>query len=195
MLDKKSIPAEGRKKIFVQVQEKYEAERLKPPTIVIIGPAGVGKSSTINALFGTNLPVSDTKAGTSSLVKVPTSTDKFFHPKPVSGRKGNLILYDTPGISESLGKDEECKEMYRRILPECDVAVWVISAVDRRISDDQRWLRDVVRPANKSLMKRLVIGLNKVDFIPPIDWDGEANLPSTAQENSLNEIVEITMAD
>ena len=37
-----------------------EAFKKRPPTIGVIGVSGVGKSTTINTLFKTNLPTSDT---------------------------------------------------------------------------------------------------------------------------------------
>jgi uncharacterized protein len=188
LLKSESVSVEQRNNISAALQKRYQAEISKLPKIAIIGPTGVGKSSTINALFGSDLPVSDTKAGTRLPSKIEIST-KSFKPKKVQGEKGDFILYDMPGIGEDIEKDKEYEDIYRQIISQCDVAVWVMSAVDRRMAEDQRIIRDVVIPANASLAERLVIGVNKVDAISPDDWDREANLPSTTQEANLDEIV------
>jgi uncharacterized protein len=179
----KETPLRGRirnaRKFYDFIEQEYEKELRIPPRIAIIGSSGVGKSSTINALFGTSLPVSHTRAATRHAVEIPVEGEI------VEGAKGDLILYDMPGIGEDIDKDEEYEEIYRRIIAQCDVAVWVVSATDRRIAHDQRVIRDVVRPANEQLVNRLVIGVNKADLIYPGNWNKKANLPSRKQEDYL----------
>ncbi len=166
------------------LKERYQNEISKPPAIAIIGRTGVGKSSTINALFGTKLPVSDSLATTKEPIEVP------IHGQEIAGKRGSLIIYDMPGLGEDINADEVYKEMYRNIIKKCDVAVWVLTT-DRDIAYDQMMIRDVVAPSNSDLISRIVIGMNKADLIEPNNWNPTINLPSKEQKDNL----EVRMSD
>ncbi len=168
------------------IKEQYEKELNQPPRIAIIGATGVGKSSTINALFGTNEPISHTRAKTALPEKIAVTLDGSH----VQGANGDLIIYDMPGIGESIDRDEEHIGSYRDILSICDVAVWIVSAVDRRFTYDQFVIRDVLGQVNKQLLSRLVVGVNKVDLLHPNNWDTKTNLPSREQEQNLQDRLE-----
>lgn len=171
-------PAE-RQKVTRFLGNETEKEMAKPPEIALIGNTGVGKSSTINSLFGTTLAVSHVKACTQREKAVS------FEKKLVDGSVGNLILYDMPGLGEDFEADEKHKAIYRRVISKCDVAVWVLDASSRALAYDQIMIRDVVAPANRELVSRLVIGLNQVDTIQPGTWIDEANVPSKTQKESI----------
>lgn len=178
------IPAFGNsveKQRFTElVDDKFQEEFESPPRIAIIGPTGVGKSSTINALFGTNLPVGHTVATTQAVIETH-----------ILGPNGDLLIYDMPGIGEDLEADEAHISLYAEIIANsCDVAVWTLSAPDRRIAYDQLMLRDVVLAANEEIGSRLVIAVNKVDLLYPYNWIEGANLPSKAQAKHMNERME-----
>jgi hypothetical protein len=159
-----------------------QQELSKPPKIAILGKTGVGKSSTINALFGSSLAISHTKSCTQLEEMVQVN----------KGSK-SLIVFDMPGLLEDIEADELHKQTYSRVIPQCDVAVWVLDAADRAIAEDQRAIRDVVGPANPALLDRLVIGLNKVDEIQPGAWNESANVPSRTQKESIERrIADIT---
>lgn len=176
-LDKSKMEIPNNEKTIVakKFEKEIKRELAKPPRIALIGPTGVGKSSTINVLFGTNLPVGHNK-----------STTKKFIKKNLDGSNGKIVIYDSPGIGEDFERDEKTIGEYLHILPECDVAIWVISAEDRRIAYDQIMIRDVVAKANKSLLDKLIIGMNKIDLVYPHDWLNDANLPSIEQEKNIN---------
>ena len=126
------------------------------------------------------MKVSHTVAGTLIPTKIPIKG------KSIKGQKGELILHDMPGLGEDIDKDKEYENAYRKIIAQCDVAVWVISASDRRITEDQRAIRNIVGPANRKVLDRMIIGMNKIDLIHPNNWIQDVNLPSIEQENNLS---------
>lgn len=175
ILGKSNVSQADREKVFKGLDEEITK---RPFKVAIIGQSGVGKSSTLNAVFGLNLPVSDITEGTTEII------EKIF---PMRGGF-NLSIYDMPGLLQSRKKDKEYEEMYKEILPQCDVIVYIIRANTRNIGDDCRILKDVVLPiCNQSSIKdNLIIAVNKVDTIgqtiapddPELVWDPISNVPS-----------------
>lgn len=189
ILEKLTTEAErtGNFKKFEEfIRQEYHRALDNPPKIVIIGQSGVGKSSTINSLFNTNLEVSHTKAAT----KVPIELSISGQPLSITGTNGSLVLYDMPGIGEDIDKDEHYIELYADIISKSDVAVWILSAPDRSVAQDQLVIRDVVNAANDHIASKLVIGVNKVDLIHPGNWNTRSNLPSRTQQRNLKERIE-----
>jgi small GTP-binding protein len=171
-------------KLRSYLSRKYLEEISKPPRIAIIGKASVGKSSTINALFKTHLRVGHTKTGTYAPQKINIDIDG----KLIKGGKGDIVIYDMPGLGEDIDRTEQYIDIYLEILSRCDVAVWVISATDRSLAYDQKLLFEAVGNASKSLLRRLVIGINKIDLIHPNNWNKKVNLPSRAQERNFSRV-------
>lgn len=172
----KTLPEEQRLVFEKQLEDEFNT----PPRIAVIGSTGVGKSSTINALFGAGLPVSHTEACTSDAVEL--TVDVF---ADSDARK--LIVYDMPGLGEDIDADQQHIVTYRRVIAGCDVAVWIMAApgVGRAMAYDQMMLRDVVASAGSDVIDRLVVGLNQVDAIQPGEWNTSANIPSREQKNSI----------
>lgn len=150
----------------------------RPFKVAIIGQSGVGKSSTLNAVFGLNLPVSDIAEGTTEIIeKIFPMRDGF-----------NLSIYDMPGLLQSRSRDKVYEAMYREILPQCDVIIYVIKANTRNIGDDCKILKEVLLPiCNANGIKdNMVIAVNKVDIIgesinpddPDLQWDEFENKPT-----------------
>lgn len=158
----------------------------RPFKVAVIGQSGVGKSSTLNAVFGLNLPTSDIEEGTTEIIeKVFPMRDGF-----------NLSIYDMPGLLQSRKRDKVYEEMYREILPQCDVIVYIIKANTRNIGDDCRILKDVVLPIcnENSIKDNLIIAVNKVDTIgetidpedPELVWNPLENKPSQKLWECIN---------
>ena len=158
----------------------------RPFKVAIIGQSGVGKSSTLNAIFGLKLPVSDIAEGTTEIIeKVFPMRDGF-----------NLSIYDMPGLLQNRGRDKVYEEMYREILPQCDVIVYVIRANARNIGDDCKILKEVVLPIcnAEGIKDNVIIAVNKVDIIgesidpddPDLQWDEFENQPTDKLLECIN---------
>lgn len=163
---------------------RKEIAKVPPPKIALIGLAGVGKSSTINALFNAGQPVSHVRACTKTEVQILADASVY------TGSKGDIIIYDMPGIGEDIESDKKHYETYKNVLPEVDVIVWIFEAADRVITPVQQallYLKDAIGP---NFAKRLVIAINKADLIYPGEssWNHEFNLPSVEQRKQYEEV-------
>ncbi len=161
-----------------QLHRAAREELSRPPKIAVVGETGVGKSTTLNAMFNAGLPTDHVMACTRIEAGLEIDMSK------VSGAKGSIIVYDMPGLGEDLDTDEKHKQTYARVLAECDVALWILDGSSRTFTQTQLALRDVVGVAMGNL-ERLVIGINKIDKIPPETWVDDYNLPSKEQEQSI----------
>lgn len=160
----------------------FREVRERPPTLGVIGVSGVGKSSTLNAMFGTGLPTSDTVACTKEFLAVGLELTS------VRGRSEGLAVplqvVDAPGLGEDLNRDSEYLRQYVQHLPMCDAVLWITAARSRAVSLDQMYLE-----ALSDFHDRMLFGVNQVDLVEPLDWSDETNLPSLAQEDAIGEIL------
>jgi uncharacterized protein len=146
------------------VKQLIARERSKPLSAAIFGQTGCGKSSLVNALFGTNFDVDDVKPCT----KEPQSHKSF-------DSKGNPILFwDLPGIGESVCADQAYLELYAHYATTCDVILWAFQADTRTIAYDSAALDAIITRigANRKeeFLSRLSIVITKADAISPSPW-------------------------
>lgn len=165
--------------IIAKLQKALESQ---PPTIGVIGVSGTGKSSTINAMFNTQLHVSNSVRGT--LAFQSSDVDLQIKRGKLEGTTAQLRVVDAPGLGEDIRKDPKYLEMYRTHLPACDVILWVSNARNRAVALEQQYLAEL-RPFHD----RMIFGINQVDLIEPMNWDNARNMPSREQEKSIGEIL------
>ncbi|UAN52796.1 GTPase family protein [Serratia sp. JSRIV002] len=170
-----SLPHNLRNSIIERIRNLTHYE----PVIGIMGKTGVGKSSLCNALFHSEVtPVSDVNACTRDVLRFRLNRGDH-----------SMILVDLPGVGESERRDREYESLYRRILPELDLILWVIKADDRAFSVDERFYRRVMT----GYQQRVLFVVNQADKIEPChEWKTTSNTPSPNQlaniEARLNSI-------
>ena len=104
------------------IEQEFAA---RPPTIGVIGLSGVGKTTTINAMFGTSRHTSATVRGTN---RFNAADIEFVSDRVADARvKCAFRFYDAVGLGEDKRLDGNYLKRYREHLPKCDVAVWVLA--------------------------------------------------------------------
>lgn len=130
-------PEEGK-----EFQKLYKEKKEKPVRVGILGQSGVGKTTTVNNLFGAKFKTSRTVEGT-----------KDAQYKDFQLEDGSVItIVDLPGYGRSLDKDEKYKEIYIRELRNCDVILLVIQANDKAIADDQYMIQCLYEWSKEGLL-------------------------------------------
>lgn len=147
------------------------------PAVGVFGKTGAGKSSLCNAVFGKDIcEISDIAGCTRKPQEVILEL----------GGKGVKLL-DVPGVGESNDRDKEYAELYRSLLPELDLVLWVIKGDDRAFSSDETFYKNLVRPyVDKG--RPFVVVLNQVDKIEPFrEWDMAVNQPGAKQASNIEQ--------
>lgn len=157
--------------------------RVNPPIIGVIGVSGTGKSSTINAMFETDLAISHTKACTKQFKA--TGMRLKIRDGVAKDEKVSLVIIDAPGLGEDIRMDPIYIEQYHERLPDCDVILWVLAARNRAVCLDQMYLKEFAKYRD-----RIVFGVNQVDIVHPMNWNTRINLPSVEMERNIEDIVQ-----
>ena len=154
------------------------------PRIAFIGFTGVGKSTTLNALFNAGQQTSDVRACTQKETPIIGDVSKY------TGSKGSIIVYDMPGLGEDLKSDEEHFKTYKRVLPIVDVAIWTFHTGDRAMTPMQNALTRLNSELGNEFQKKLMFAINKADAIAPGEtaWNSRTNGPSREQSQNIKEL-------
>jgi hypothetical protein len=79
-----------------------------------------------------------------------------------SGRH-SLVIVDLPGVGENGRRDQEYRALYRQMLPELDLVLWVIKADDRALTVDEQFWHGVMQPYRQ----KVLFVINQADKIEP----------------------------
>lgn len=155
-----------------------------PLNILLIGGTGVGKSSTINAIYGANR------------VKVGTSARPQTQEIEQCQISKNITLYDSPGLGEGSEKDKQHMEKIHKLLTDTDengnakidLVLVITDATVKGLGQEYETIKYLLKTLGDS--KRILIGLNKCDkAVSERYFDRENNKLSKEQEQFLREKV------
>ena len=184
---KESLLQQGAsKKEIAQItkQLKNDINNIPLPKIAIIGFTGVGKSTTLNALFNAGQPTSNVRPCTSYEAPIIGEVSKY------TGSRGSVIIYDMPGLGEDIYSDKRHLETYKRVLPIVDIAVWTFHVGDRSMTPMQQALQILIEYLGDDFQERLMFAINKADAISPgeLAWNTTLNAPSPEQRKNITEL-------
>lgn len=177
-MDNKAIQS-----IFNMVRENMVHARDYRPRVGIFGDTGVGKSSLCNALFGREtVGVSDVKACTRNAQKVEIETEE-----------GGITLVDVPGVGEDTEKHIEYVDLYKKLVPDLDIVLWVFKADNRAYKSALEVYNEVLKPHLDKCP--VVFVVNQADKIEPIsEWyeNNPHNLGAKQKCNLAERIIDIS---
>lgn len=168
--------------------QKLEELKNQKVNILIIGGTGVGKSSTINAIFKGNVAPVGTKANPETMEITNFNVDE------------NITIWDSPGLGDGI-KDEQHKEKIFNLLNRkddkgnrlIDCVLVVISANSKDLGTTYELINNVLikQLGHDEAQEKLIIGINKSDeAIHARYWDNKNHHPSKEQIGFLDDKVE-----
>lgn len=147
---------------------------LKTFNICFLGTTGYGKSSLINALFGSNFQTKPIESCTKELYSVTLLTDQ------IEGYDA-ITIYDTPGIGE-FSSNEPYQKYYNHVASIADCIVLVLTM--QRLDSEPQQLLNSIKGYLKKQNVRFVIAINHIDSqeIDGLDnyiaWDAINHIPT-----------------
>lgn len=185
ILGELEIPNEQREMIM----NNLSIERLKEQklSLLVVGGTGVGKSSTINAMFEINGGDRVAKVGVSAIPE--TMETECYH-------LNNLTIYDSPGIGDDISKDKSHLEKIKNLLLRrnennealIDMVLIIVSAESRDLGSCYTLVEEIMPLLEDK--KRILIALNKCDrggLDSSEYFDYVANKPSEFLQETLEE--------
>ncbi|MFV8844494.1 GTPase family protein [Serratia fonticola] len=164
------LPQQATDRILTHLQQVIHYE----PVIGIMGKSGAGKSSLCNALF--QQPV----CLTSDLTACTREPQRLIL---TVGDRG-MTLVDLPGVGETPEYDAEYLTLYRDLLAELDLIIWVLRADERARAVDIATYRALL--AHGADPSRFLFVLSQADRIPPAhEWNEAEAIPSATQLLSI----------
>lgn len=139
-------------------------EQIHSYNVCFVGRTGNGKSSLINALWGTRFLTDSLVSCTKELYSVTVMT-------PTEMGHEAVTVYDTPGIGE-FSTDSKYEKYYRHAFGLADCVV-LVSTFDRTDAPVQRLLMRMKDYVDKTKNVKFVVALNHIDSKIITDADGK----------------------
>lgn len=130
----------------------------KAPTIVIAGKRGCGKSTTLNEIWGLNLPTNKAVACT----KYPMVLNV---PLMIEDTKVFVNLVDLPGIAESLDADMQYIEFYEKYIDKASILICLSQADTRAYKQDEMFYKSLMDNKILTQNTQIILGVNQVDLL------------------------------
>ena len=151
--------------------------------ILFVGGTGVGKSSTINALFGRY----EAEVGVG---QNPETTEIGNY------NLENITIWDSPGLGDSSENDRRYADQIKTLLQRknennefiIDMVLVIVDGSSRQLESTYKLIKEVLVPnINK---EKIIIGINKIDKAIGKYWDSINNCPKLeVREYIKNSIV------
>lgn len=157
---------------------------LESYNVCFLGKTGYGKSTMINALFGTNFSTDPLFSCTKELYTV---TKMGNYPN----NKECITIYDTPGIGE-FPDDEPYQRYYEHVVGVADCIVLVVTFA-KTDAPEQELLLGLKPFLNAQKVQKFIIAMNHIDstivamdsdYVP---WDETNNEPSPECKQLIEE--------
>ena len=141
------------------IYEFFRQKREAKFSLLIMGKTGVGKSSLVNALLGTQVATEEHK-------KVPGTPEVALHRVTIEGV--NIGVWDSPGLEDGTGNDETyLADIGSEITEELDLVIFCLKMDETRLnSGDRGALKRLTERFGKNIWKNALIALtfaNKVE--------------------------------
>jgi GTP-binding protein EngB required for normal cell division len=146
---------------LIKIQEKAKARGF---SFLLVGRAGVGKSSTINSLMGREIaPVGEFEAETKVVKAYPAPSNAIIPYR----------IYDTPGLCDADGDNEEYLRLIHTEIKEPIDCLWFVTQLDetRIRTDEIDTIRHTTIAFGKEIWKRAVIVFTRADKVEPKDFE------------------------
>jgi len=173
---------------LLEIRDRLRATKIN---VLMVGGTGVGKSSTISALFQSHGLESKATIGHGTK---PETMDVSSH------EIENLIIWDTPGLGDSPEKDKAHQNKIIELLdrkdtkgqPLIDLVFLTLDAGSRDFSSAFTLIKDVIQPNLRDETRdRLLIGLNQADqAMKGHYWDKTENKPQDKLIARLDELAQ-----
>ena len=126
----------------------------KLPTIVIAGKRGCGKSSTLNALWGLDLPTNKAVACTK-------------YPQLLKVKCGDyeVNVVDLPGIAESLDADMQYTAYYKKYIEKASLLICLSQADTRAYKQDELFYHNLINANIITKNTEIILGINQIDLL------------------------------
>lgn len=150
---------------------------INAPTLIVTGKRGCGKSSTLNALFGLNLPVDKAVACT----KYPRVMQAILS---INGKQVKLNVVDLPGIAESIKADIDYYPFYKKYVERANVLLCINQANVRAYKQDEIFYEHLSSSGILNSSTAIIIAMNHTDSLFKDDNNPDGINLDTVQENS-----------